>query len=63
MNGLDDGGACRFSKFTDDTKSGGVAVTPEGCAATQRDLDRLETWAERNVMVFNNGKCKNIALG
>jgi len=38
-----------LSKFID-TKLGGVAYTLEDCAAIQRDLDRLEMWAEKNVM-------------
>ena len=30
-----------LSKFDDDTKLGGVADTPEECAAIQENLDRL----------------------
>ncbi|KAK4829005.1 hypothetical protein QYF61_001761 [Mycteria americana] len=51
------------NKSADDTKLGGVADTPESCAAIQRDIDRLEKWADRNLMMFNKESCKVLHLG
>ena len=52
-----------FSNYADDLKLGGVVHNPEGCAAIQQDLDRLENCAGRNLMRFNRSKCRVLRLG
>lgn len=46
-----------------DTKLCGVADKQEGCAAIHWDLDRLEKWADRNLMNLNKVKYKVLQLG
>ncbi|RMC07046.1 hypothetical protein DUI87_16499 [Hirundo rustica rustica] len=63
INDLDEETKCALSKFADDMKLGEVVATPEDCAAIQWHLDRLESWAERNLMRFSKGKCQILHLG
>lgn len=51
-----------LSKSPGDTKIGGVANTPEGCVALQRELERLRRWAEKKHLKVNKDKCRVLHL-
>lgn len=53
---------CALSKFTDDVKLDGVTGASDGCAAIQRDPNRLENWAEGDLTKHNKGKCEVLHL-
>ncbi|KAF4801328.1 hypothetical protein TURU_035942 [Turdus rufiventris] len=61
ISDLDKGTGASSVSSPCDTKLRGVANTPDRCVALQRDIDRLERWAE-NCLKFNKGKCRVLHL-
>ena len=59
----DDRTECMPSKSADDAKLEGGFDTTDSCSVIQRNLNRLEKWANRNLMKFSKEKCLVLPLG
>lgn len=62
INNLDDGAKQILVKFMDKMKVGAVAYSLEGHAAIQRELNRLERRADRNLVQITKEK-RTLASG
>jgi len=40
-----------------------MADIPDGCSVSQKDVSRLEKWAERNLIQFMKAYCEILRLG
>jgi len=56
INDMDEGVEGWVSKFADDTKIGGVVDSEEGDWRLQRDIYKMQSWAENWQMEFNPEK-------
>lgn len=52
-----------MSKSAGHTKLGGDIDSIKGGEASQKDLDKLESWVITNHTKFNKSKCRTLHLG
>lgn len=63
ISDLDSAIKCALSTFADATKLGGAVSVLRGGETLRGDLDRLESWAASDYMIFNKSKCQVLHLG
>ena len=52
-----------YTTSSSDTQTGGVVDALESRVSVQKDLNKLEEQASRNLTKFNKGKCKVMHWG
>ena len=54
---------CDINIFADDTKIYHKTSTRQDCINIQKDIDRLQDWAEKWQLQFHPDKCKVLRIG
>lgn len=62
ISDIDSGIECTLSKFVDEARLWGAIDMPKGWDAIQRDLHKLEQWAQVSFMRLNKAKCNALHL-
>lgn len=63
INDLDIGSVCILITFMHDTELEEAIHTLGGMVAIQKDLGKLEAWADQKLMKFRKTKCEVMHLG
>lgn len=59
ISDVDDGTECTLSMFAGCKKMGEMVDPPHGCVAIQRDVDKLEKWANGEPHEVQKGSTKS----
>ena len=63
INDLVDGLECPILLFADDAKIYMEIRTPDDVNALQRDMEKIQEWSNKWLLVFNDEKCSTVHIG
>ena len=63
INDLVDGLECPILLFADDAKLYKLIKTPEDIESLVRDMNRIQEWSEKWLLLFNEEKCATMHIG